>query len=315
MTDDTNAGGDEASPADRAAWAARLRDRRAEIADEERAAAERDRADLDGTLARILRTAKDLHAARTALPCYPATAAGRIADAVAAAERAGTCLDCRWRPDPDSEAVGDYCPREIEYTRFCEARRVLGTAGVPAGTAAPVLAAFARRRRIPGTPAIPLAPTDALRLVRAFRAGAAVADLSSGARVTFAGDEWALALGGAVGVGKSVAAAWWLLQGGRWARAADLARPDDELWSRLCGSARVVLDDVGEEYAGASGYATARVAELLAHRHAHGLATVLTTNLNRAEFAARYGARVDDRLRERGKWIGLVGESLRGRGR
>ena len=61
----------------------------------------------------------------------------------------------------------------------------------------------------------------------------------------------------------------------------------------------LVLDDLGLEREGDS----KKIEELLYLRHVNERVTIVTTNLDGAEFARRYSDRIASRLRERGRWI------------
>jgi hypothetical protein len=110
-----------------------------------------------------------------------------------------------------------------------------------------------------------------------------------------------LALSGIPGVGKSVAAAVALLAAGRgrWVRASDLARvPKDGEDGPVRDSGTsgiVVIDDVGTEHS-PSGYAAARICDLVELREAAMQRTIITTNLDAKGFKERYGERIASRI-------------------
>ena len=150
-----------------------------------------------------------------------------------------------------------------------------------------------------------------------------------------------LAVGGPPGTGKSVALAHALVrveQSALFVAATTIgATPrngfseNDHAWQRWLGVAVLAVDDVGVERGDPE-----QVAALLWERYDHGRATLVSTNLARQEFAARYlsgeiGRRVADRLiRAQGRaiegaggrleigpggqpwFVGVEGESLRG---
>lgn len=147
-----------------------------------------------------------------------------------------------------------------------------------------------------------------------------------------------LVLGGALGVGKSVAACWLIDQGprgryrspdgydaaawpdelapryvhaGRLARQSMFARPGHvselDLLERV---SLLVIDEVGGAEAGPAW--VARLDTLVSVRADNLLDTIVTTNLTTEEFAAAYGERVLDRMRGDGRcWVECAGKSGR----
>jgi DNA replication protein DnaC len=73
----------------------------------------------------------------------------------------------------------------------------------------------------------------------------------------------------------------------------------------------LVLDDLGTELA--NDLFRSQLYELLDSRYARSRRTVITSNLDKAAFASRYGEHISDRLREKGISGEFVGESLRKR--
>lgn len=143
-------------------------------------------------------------------------------------------------------------------------------------------------------------------------------------------------LAGKVGVGKSVAAAWWLLQdylpggsgdllgGSRgkklarplWVSAARLARwarYDDEEMARLLQASRLVIDDLYMEFADAKGNFQVTLDEVVNDRLSNDRPLVITSNLDVDGFRERYGERIADRIREHGRFAWFVGDSMRRR--
>lgn len=127
---------------------------------------------------------------------------------------------------------------------------------------------------------------------------------------------------GGVGVGKTIAAAWYACRArAHWASAPALglaphARAASEL-DRLRSAHALVLDEVGGAGTTAP-HAVDRIAALLIARHEDARPTVVTTNLDRAEFARLYDGAVDpsqsrllDRVAEDGRWCEIPGPSRR----
>ena len=132
---------------------------------------------------------------------------------------------------------------------------------------------------------------------------------------------WLVLMGG-VGTGKSVAAAWALLQSRpkrcMWETAVGLAARaggfDGQTHAlRLKGCDVLVVDDLGVEHS--SEFGRSVLAEVLLHRHEEGLSTVLTTNLSGAAFRERVGERLADRIRGDCATRAFGGDSLRGGGK
>lgn len=143
-----------------------------------------------------------------------------------------------------------------------------------------------------------------------------------------------LVLSGAVGSGKTIAAVTWLyawvMDKRNWhvadagpqpvgrclfVTAPQLQRAPrfDVRWvERLTRATRLVVDDLGAEYVDDKGVFTSLVQEVVNERHARRRATLITTNLAAPEFKARYGERVADRIRERGRFVVVGSKSLRG---
>jgi DNA replication protein DnaC len=134
------------------------------------------------------------------------------------------------------------------------------------------------------------------------------------------GEATFLVLGGDVGVGKTVAAAHAIAQhGGVFRKASQITRMsqfDGEAWGRLYAARLLVIDDLGTEPLDQGGWGLTALLDLFDRRYDDRARTLITTNLNIDDFRARYskdGGRFMDRLREAGKWITVVGPSLRTR--
>lgn len=135
-----------------------------------------------------------------------------------------------------------------------------------------------------------------------------------------------LVLSGGPGCGKSVAAAFWLVfnsisgkdgelwSGGYWVTAASLSRGyayDQEAFEKLVKKHALVIDDLGTEYQDQKERYLATLAEIVETRFAREKRTLITTNLGPAEFKARYGERLADRIREDGAFVECGTTSLR----
>lgn len=137
-----------------------------------------------------------------------------------------------------------------------------------------------------------------------------------------------LVLSGPPGVGKSLAGAWIAshhrgpktIPGAWWVKAEDYVQAvrgqgtNPAKCKRYALAAGIlVLDDTGEEYADAAGYALHALKTLITRRHdIRGRRMVITTNLEQRPFAARYGTRVMDRLEGSGAWVNCSGNTMRG---
>lgn len=143
-------------------------------------------------------------------------------------------------------------------------------------------------------------------------------------------DPWSLVMCGPKGCGKSVAAALWMRELAprpmtvwhkglhashpAWWPSAKLARAGgyDGVFDALCSHpGPIVIDDLGSEYLDGKGWLVQAIDGLMDARYADYLPTCITTNLRAQDFAARYGERVTDRLREGGVFAELKSESLR----
>lgn len=186
-----------------------------------------------------------------------------------------------------------------------------------------VIAAM-RRCGVPGrhlaAVAKPLKSSQALKLAAEFLGNRV--DLTS-----------LLALLGAPGKGKSIAAAWVVrefLRKRGWNNGATGSAQSPAMWvdaGRLSGVSSydkvdgqwldelettplLVLDDIGDESASTGKDIVAR---LVSGRHAKLRRTVLTSNLTRTAMGARYGQAITDRLRDSAVVAELGGESMRGK--
>jgi len=137
-----------------------------------------------------------------------------------------------------------------------------------------------------------------------------------------------LVLSGPRGVGKTTAASWIMANaprdrhiatdiiGPRFLDAAELSlvnRYKESELRPLKRASLLVIDDLGIEYFDEKGSFSATFDAIINARYASHLRTVMTTNLVAEEFRERYGVRTIDRIRECGRFVGVVGESLRRR--
>jgi DNA replication protein DnaC len=141
-------------------------------------------------------------------------------------------------------------------------------------------------------------------------------------RSAVAARERLVVLSGHVGIGKSVAAALWLLskaQGKpecmRWIQSGDLSRGysyDADAFDAITGVWALVVDDFGVEYIDEKGRYTTTLEEILSKRFARMRLTLLTTNVtDPIEFSQRYGERLASRIHEDGAFIVCGGDDLR----
>lgn len=129
-------------------------------------------------------------------------------------------------------------------------------------------------------------------------------------------------LSGPLSTGKTVAAADYACRtGAEWVAAATLGlMPHGRAWGeleRLRGVDALVLDEVGGQGT-TTPHAVDRIASLLSWRFADFRPTVITTNLNRADFAEVYDgvknpaqSRLLERVREAGQWHTATGPNMR----
>ena len=80
----------------------------------------------------------------------------------------------------------------------------------------------------------------------------------------------------------------------------DMATRQPERYEVIKTSPCLIIDEMGLEPTFAKVYGTeiTPIADVLAHRYNIMLPTIITTNLNNEEIQQKYGARIEDRLRE-----------------
>lgn len=146
----------------------------------------------------------------------------------------------------------------------------------------------------------------------------ACVDAFSSLAEAFADGRYIVVLSGATGTGKTMASSMVsLVKGARMVtaqRVLELNRFNGE-FDALCSAPALVVDDVGTEYLDSKGEAEARWDGLFNRRYRMARMsrslTVVTCNLKAADFRARYGERIADRIREVGRWINVGGTSMR----
>lgn len=144
-------------------------------------------------------------------------------------------------------------------------------------------------------------------------------DALNGVKSALAGDRYMLVLSGGVGVRKTGSACWALTQKpGRYVKASRLSSlasshaDDERAWySSLFRCQVLVIDDLGGEYTDDKGYFVKLFNELMDERYERKLTTIVTTNLDGKRFLDAYGERLRDRIRERGRFVDIKGESVR----
>lgn len=159
--------------------------------------------------------------------------------------------------------------------------------------------------------------------------------LSADADAWYRSDRRLLGLGGAVGIGKSLTAAWLLARAPRrawrnpngtdsawpshlhprWVRASALARLDTYRAPELVALEAccfLVIDEVGGGDVGAPASFAERLDMLVSGRYDAGLDTVLTSNLTEKEFRDLFGERLYSRMSgDAGVWVERGGKDLR----
>lgn len=131
-------------------------------------------------------------------------------------------------------------------------------------------------------------------------------------------------LAGGVGTGKTIAAAHVVA---KWPESARLVKSTDlakhgmygetnvEFWDALAGTNLLVIDDLGTEPRDEKGYSVGLFTDLMDRRYDKERKTIITTNLGADRFKEIYcggeGGRLLDRMRERGRFVNISGQSMR----
>lgn len=229
-----------------------------------------------------------------ALPCWNPELNAEDPDGKLAAEvgAARACSASSWHQACAESTNPNRCPRaRIERRRTddveqCEDR--LRRAGVPPRQAELVVAAIRGKARLGMTPAL------------------------AATRQWLDGRKAFLVLTGDKGLGKTVAAAWALgKRGGRYLTAYALSRPGVNL-EEVAAAPLLVIDQLGRENVGASGFFLSSLEEVLDARYAARRPTLMCCNLQPEQLAERYGEVIADRILEDGDVVKLEGVSLRG---
>ena len=239
---------------------------------------------LEATLRAIMQRAAEAEAVAQGRPCWQAPVDGEDR-VLAGAEKSARCL-AAGSPTCDAAESEHDCPRRRMQLRamtdLADRKARITRTGMPRREQAIVIGK--------------LLPTDALLAVqRALGGGCSF-----------------LALAGDRGNGKTVAACYALAKrGGTYLTAYQLSRPGVDLDAIKAGASVLVVDQLGRENVGASGFFLAQLEELVDAFYASQRLVILVGNLRRPEFEARYQGIIADRLRGDGEFVWVEGASLR----
>ena len=162
----------------------------------------------------------------------------------------------------------------------------------------------------PLKPCAPLAVVTALVLGEATRVQAGPE--KNPQEVALTGHETLVALMGARGIGKTLAASYLLSRlGGQLLLAYRFGRPGLEIDALGALQRPLVIDSLGREYQNGN-YALSQLEEVIELRRARRRLTLLTANMTRAQFAKTYDGILDDRLNENAAFVCCYGPSRRG---
>lgn len=123
-----------------------------------------------------------------------------------------------------------------------------------------------------------------------------------------------LVMSGGTGVGKTIAASSLFLNySGMRVYSADLQEKflNTEESHKLNTVSLLVVDDLGLEYK--KDFFNSRFDSLINSRHGAMLPTVITTNLNAADFKIQYSERIISRLKDWGKFVQILDKDCRGK--
>ncbi len=155
--------------------------------------------------------------------------------------------------------------------------------------------------------------------LRALDAAWSPADSMAVSRIrAWSPDKNIAVLSGGPGLGKTVAVAAWMRETGtamRFLRAstfATMSRYEQDSREQVFNARALCLDDLGAEYLDAKGSFLVDLDELIDTFYGNRRPLAITTNLTSQDFKARYGKRIEDRIRECGEWITVTGSSMRG---
>lgn len=153
------------------------------------------------------------------------------------------------------------------------------------------------------------------RIIEAHGKGLSTTTATEAVQAFLASGRAFLLLLGSPGCGKSVAAAQVLHHGGVFSRAVELSRlsaydkEDRRIWQHATEARVLVLDDLGAELLHDAW--RPMLDELVDTRYGARAKTVITSNLDKDGFKARYGERITDRIRHDGYVESCGNKSLR----
>lgn len=104
---------------------------------------------------------------------------------------------------------------------------------------------------------------------------------------------------------------WIYWRAGEMARANLFGDEARERISKAIDAAVLIIDDVGAEFTTEAGSWRPLLDDVLNQRYEEGLVTIVTSNVDAANFAARVGERVADRFRQSGGMVKCGDESIR----
>lgn len=95
--------------------------------------------------------------------------------------------------------------------------------------------------------------------------------------------------------------------------AAEISQTSDSERARLAQASVLIIDDIGVEPVEVNTYGTkiTPIVDIINERYANQRCTIITTNLDEDGIRARYGDRIEDRLKEMCDKVSFSGESYR----